>query len=127
MTEKDHKAYIKKQGEFAFSCNRTIFIDEEINLVIKYGHWFKALQSGTLLPLNEEQRRFVEVANFQAEPITQFEKVWWKYLKRQKIEIDNKDILNVEPKLEQDSFYSRDMAKKHKGQMFGIISANHKK
>jgi uncharacterized protein YifE (UPF0438 family) len=127
MTRKDHSEYIKTHGPYSIQCNRIIFNEEEIETIIQYGHWFEGLQNGTLIPLNEAQKQFVEVANFRSQPITKFEKTWFKYLNRKEIEIKSKDTLYKEPKLEEDTFYSRDMAKKLKGKMFAITSENHKK
>ena len=127
MTKKDHLDYIKKHGDYSFDCNRIIFEEVEVEIIENYGHWFEALTNGVLESLNEEHKRFVEVSNFRAEPITKFEKAWWKYLKRKEIEVNYKDSLYKEHNLKQDSFYNRDMAKQLRKQMYGVMNENHRK
>ncbi len=127
MTKQDHLNYLNERGEFTFACNQIIFDESELALIIRYGHWFEGLQNGDLVPLNEEQKRFVLVANFKEKPISTHEKVWFKYLKRMEIEAKSKDTLYKEPSLNDDTFYSRKMAKQMKKQVFGVISSAHKK
>ena len=126
MNKQHHLKFIKDQGSFRFECNRIVFEDVEIEIIEKYGHWFNALQKGALSPLNDNQKRFVEVANFRIEPNSQHEKAWWKYLKRMVIDVNAKDTLYKQYKLENDTFYSRDMVKQLHEQMYSVMKENHR-
>jgi len=126
MNKKDHLRYIKEHGNYIVDCNRNIFSESELELLKKYGHWYKALQETTLLPLNEKHKHFIEVANFKTEPISEHEKAWWKYLKRKEIETNCKDSLNKQYYANQDQFYNRDMHKQLRKQMYGVMNKNHR-
>lgn len=125
-TKKDHLEYIKSKGKFILKCRHSIFSEEEIALLEKYGHWFQALTDNLLEPFNNEQKQFIEVANRKIKAETFEEKVWFKYLKRKEIEEKHGDILNHKPALEDDTFFSRDMAKSVRKTMFGVMSKNHR-
>lgn len=124
--KKTHLDYIKAKGKFTIACNQIIFSDVEIELLEKYGHWFEALTSGTLLPFNPEQKQFVEVARQNTSPQTDYEKVWVKYIKRRQIEAKAGAILYTPPMPKDDTFYSRDMAINLKKTMFRVTRENHK-
>jgi uncharacterized protein YifE (UPF0438 family) len=126
-TEKNkHYEYIKAKVKFTVTCNHAIFSNEEIELLEKYGHWFKALTDGMLLPFNAEQEQFVAVAQMRRVPETLYEKIWFKYIKRKEIESKKGAILYTTPIPEDDKFYSRDMVKKLKSTMFKVVKENHK-
>lgn len=125
--KKTHLDYIKAKGKFTVACNHVIFSREEIELLEKFGHWFEALANGTLLPFNTEQEQFIEAAQMKRTPETDYEKVWFKYVKRKEIEAKAGAALYTTPELEGDTFYNRDMAKKLKGDMSKVMRENHKK
>ncbi|HEV2480056.1 MAG TPA: DUF413 domain-containing protein [Puia sp.] len=124
---KAHSEYLKEKGKFIINCRQDIFKPQEIEVLEKYGHWFEALTNGTLLPFNAVQAQFIEVAQSRREPETDYEWTWSKYIKRRKIEAEKGDVLHKSPAPVDDTFYSRDMAKKLKGIMFKETRENHKK
>lgn len=122
MLEKtNHLVYIREKGKFLIDCDLKIFLETEIFELKKYGHWFLALTNGILLPFNDEQKHFVDVALFLIPPKTMHEKIWNKYLLRKKIEIKYGEILYNKPQLENDQFYNRDMVKTVRATMFKVI------
>jgi uncharacterized protein YifE (UPF0438 family) len=125
-TNKEHLAYINKEN-FRMECSNSIFSPQEIEVIEKCGHWFTALTDGSLNPLNAKQKQFVEVSENLRGPTTDYEKVWWKYLKRKEIEAKYGNTLYTNPNPEQDTFHSRDMAKNLKSMMFKVTKENHKK
>jgi len=122
-----HADYIKSKGKFTVDCNHVIFSSQEIELLETYGHWFEALTKGTLLPFNAKQQQFVEVARKQLAPTNDYERVWFKYLKRKEIEAKAGQVLHNTPIPNDDTFYNRDMAKDLKRSMFKMIKENHRK
>ena len=124
--KKTHNDYIKAKGKFNVACDHFIFSKEEIKLLEKYGHWFEALTNGTLSPLNTDQEQFIEVARMSRKPEKDYEKVWFKYIKRKEIESEHGPSLHKKPIVEDDTFYSRDMAKNLKRTMFKVIKENHR-
>lgn len=128
MTEKEkHITFIKSSGVFQIDCKTIIFNTEEIEILKKHGNWFKALTDGTLQPITDLQNRFVQVAKGELEPFSLEEKAWFKYLGRKKVEAKYGDSLERIYSPEEDTFYNRDMFKKQKSTMTGIINQNHRK
>lgn len=78
---------IRKQ-RFVLGCSQEIFSDEEIELLERYGHWYRRLACGELRPETEAQRQFVEVAQGERQPETVHEKTWRKYRERLALESD---------------------------------------
>ncbi len=70
------------RGLFDIRCSRAIFTDNEIEILERYGRQFEHLISGVRTPETGAQKRFVEVSRGKREPDTEYERVWWKYLKR---------------------------------------------
>lgn len=125
--KKNHFDYIEGKGKFTVTCNHVIFSPEEIELLEKYGHWFEALASGTLLPFNIDQEQFIEVARMNRRPETNYEKVWFKYVKRKEIEAKAGSVLYKTPVIGSDTFYNRDMAKNLRKTMFKVMKEGHRK
>jgi uncharacterized protein YifE (UPF0438 family) len=125
-TEQTHHDYIKKMGKFPVACNHIIFRKEELELLEQYGYWFEALSNGTLSPLNLQQEQFIEVARMERKPQTEYEEVWFRYIMRKKIEAEKGSILYTTPLPSDDTFYSRDMAKNLKNEMFRLTQENHR-
>ena len=126
-TKKEHLQLIRDKGKFTIDCNHAIFSLEEIEILEKYGHWFTALTSGELKPLTELQETFVLTATNKKDPDSHFEHAWFKYLGRKKLELKHGDQLNVQYHVNEDSFYSRDQAKRMKSMMYRVINDSHKK
>lgn len=124
-TRNQHLNYIASKGLFIVDCNKKIFSKEELELLSKYGHWFNALTSGELEPFTNQQMDFIMVARFNKLPITMEEKVWYKYLKRKQLETEDENKLFLQYHIEYDTFYKRDMAKKLRGMMYGVMKGGH--
>ena len=50
INKKIHLEFIKSSDPFEIKCSFTIFISEEINILLKYGNWFSALEKKQLVP-----------------------------------------------------------------------------
>lgn len=128
MTDKQqHVEFIKSKGNFQIDCKTNIFNIDEIEILKKYGHWFKALCDGTLNSITELQNRFIQVANGEIEPFSLEEKAWFKYLGRKKVEAKYGDSLDRVYYPEEDTFYNREMYKKQRSTMYGVMNENHRK
>ena len=104
--KKQHLDYITECGPFTIDCNLIIFSIEEVEILKKYGHWFAAIEDGTLEPLSEKQQFFIDVCKGLKQPMSIYELVWFRYAERRKIEKDKGDKLYQTPQLNQDTFYS---------------------
>jgi uncharacterized protein YifE (UPF0438 family) len=83
-----YQRYFKKP--FVIKCLKAseVFTQEEIHLLKKYGNWMKALMDGEIVPATQEQERFVRACKEEAEPESQYERLWMRYLFRLKWEAD---------------------------------------
>lgn len=123
--KQEHLAYWKSKGDFVIDCDLAIFSTEEIQILKRYGHWFRALTSGDLKPFTVMQQAFIDVAHEKREPITPAENAWFRYLKRKWIEEKYGDSLKKRYVPAQDTFYNREMAKNLKKIMAGENLKNH--
>lgn len=126
-TKQDHLDYIQEKGRFKVDCSHAIFHIDELEALEKYGHWFHALSTGILEPITEMQKEFIAVSNHEKTPITPAEYAWFKYQGRKAVELKYGDRLKTQYHVEDDTFYSREMAKKLKRMMFGETQKNHNK
>lgn len=122
----DHIKLLKEKGKFHIDCSHLIFSQEEIEILERYGHWFEALQNGIIPPFTEQQNELIKVGRFERTPITEYEKAWFKYLARKKIELEQGDSLKVRYTPAEDSFYSREQHKQLHGTIFNVIRKTHK-
>ncbi len=60
-TKAGHLAYLNQKGTFDLEGDTAIFNNEEIEMLEKWGHWYKGLTDGELIPFTELQNRFVGV------------------------------------------------------------------
>ncbi|MHC1777560.1 MAG: DUF413 domain-containing protein [Lentimicrobium sp.] len=125
-TKHEHLQYLHEKGKFTVDCNHIIFSTEDIEILEKYGHWFMALTKGELDPISDLQKEFILVAKGERSPFTIEEFAWFKYLGRKAVEAKSGNKLYEHPHLQEDTFYSRDMAKKLKKMMCGEMGKNHK-
>ena len=58
VIQKEHLDYLRKKGPFPLNCSCEIFTNEQIELLKKYGYWFKALTEGELEPYTNDQKHF---------------------------------------------------------------------
>ena len=107
-TKKEHLDYIKSNGNFKFECSLAIFSPEEIELLRKYGNWFRGLSNGDLKPLTTLQEDFIKVANQKIKPKTFEEITWFKYCGRVKLEKENPEKFNLNFTLNDNEFFSRE-------------------
>ena len=94
-TKEAHLQYIRDKGEFLVDCSHYIFSSEEIEILQKFGYWFRALTDGTLSPFTELQKRFIAVVNKEDDPVSIEEKAWFKYLGRKKLEIEKPEAFQA--------------------------------
>jgi len=125
-TKQEHLDWIKAKGSFTVDCSHAIFTLEEIEILEKWGHWFRALTDGTLVTLNETQSAFVDVAQGRRDPFSPEEKAWFKYINRKRLEQEKGDQLKTRHQLDDDPFYSRADAKKLRGMMYSVINKTHR-
>ncbi len=117
-----HIRLIQEKGRFHIDCNTIFFSTEELKLLEKYGHWFKALADGLLYPITEKQRLFVEMTKGNRDPFSIEEKAWFKYFKRKELEYRKGDKFYNTPRLNQDPFHSTEGFKSLKKSMFSSIT-----
>lgn len=118
IKEELHKNYIRSKGRFEIDCNTVIFSSEEIGMLEKWGHWYRALCNGDVELYSEKQRRIVQTANGDREPFSIEEQVWNKYLGRKKVEAKYGDKLEYNYVPEADNFFSRDLNKNQQLSIF---------
>ncbi len=122
----DHLKLIKAKGNYPIDCIREIFSTEEWMFLNKFGYWCEALIDGTLAPTTMKQEQFIRVVKGELEPETIEEEAWLKLMDCRRAnskpgDIEHRDYLPAE-----DTFYNRDMAKKMKGMMYGVMKNNHR-
>jgi uncharacterized protein YifE (UPF0438 family) len=123
----EHLEYIAHRGLYSIDCDTKVFSPEEIQVVEKWGHWFKALISGDLNPFTEAQKRFIKVMKREVEPCTLEEKAWFRYIGRKAVEKQYGDRLSIKYTPEEDTFYSREDKKKMNRITYGTITGIHRK
>jgi uncharacterized protein YifE (UPF0438 family) len=74
--------------EFQIRTSREIFSESELEILTRYGEAFEDLMEGRRPPETPAQERFLRVCHDEAEPATDYERVWRKYLNRLKWERD---------------------------------------
>ncbi len=126
MSSKErHLEYIRQKGSFSIDCSLAIFSSEEIEILEKWGHWFKALVDGELEPFTESQKRFIEVIGGSIDPFSLEEVAWNKYINRKIIEKESGDSLKASYIPENDTFYPREDIDKMNRINYGTISQIH--
>jgi uncharacterized protein YifE (UPF0438 family) len=78
----------KPAKPFEWGCSQSVFTEDEIDLLDRYGRIFQQLASGEREPRNEAQERFIACTRGQAEPRSDYEKAWRKYQLRIETESD---------------------------------------
>lgn len=128
-TRKEHLEYISEtKGKFVVDCSHEIFTNEELEILVKYGHWFTALTAGELEPITALQREFILVATHEKEPFSIEEWAWYHYMGRKAYEAKHGDKYHVPTcHFEDDPFYNRDKAKELRSTMFKVMRDNNKR
>ncbi len=121
-----HINYLKQKGRFTIDCNSSIFSTEEIEIVQRYGHWFKAICDGDLEIITERQRRFVQAMKGEREPFSPEEVAWHKFLGRKKVEAKYGDKDEYDYMPEEEGYYSNDLYKNQQLSMFRIVNEKQK-
>jgi len=116
-----------RKDDFPFACDPRLFSDEHYALIIRWGHWYQGLSEGTLSPISEAQRQFIEAVKGASPPAEVHAEAWWRYLKRTAIEQQHSDAMHRSHQVEADTFYSRDMAKQVRRTMGGVNLREHKR
>ncbi len=76
-----HRFFDNKHYPRGFSRHGDFTI-KEAQLLERCGYAFNELDLAKRDPITEEERQFVEVCRGQREPVTDAEKVWFKYMTR---------------------------------------------
>lgn len=76
-----------------------LFTGEEIETLATYGAWMAALMHGRIEPETEAQRHFVAVCQARAQPETDHEHLWTRFMKRKLWESENPDHAGLEDKV----------------------------
>lgn len=71
----DHAAYLARHD---FVIPPGEFTPAETELLTKFGRWMEALASGVIAPTTPSQEQFLRAIHGEAEPVTDFERVWAK-------------------------------------------------
>ena len=82
---------------FQIDTDTKIFDRDEIEILTRYGRQFKRLMEGDLKPKTPAQERFVAVCRGDAEPVSEYELVWRKYLGRLEWEADPSNLSTKGP------------------------------
>jgi len=99
MTEEEkHFSLVDKP--FQVDMVRTIFNDEDLTFLKKYGSWMEGLYRGELSPISEEQKQFIQTMKKDKPPEKREFNIFWRYLKR--LELLKTQNLNNEKKLIED-------------------------
>ena len=109
-TKEDHLYYLYEKGTFLIDSkikNLPAFSDEMIAILEKYGHWFEALLEGTLEPISEKQKMFIEAVKNE-HPFSIEEQAWVLYQKRKSLQKGLSEALKRRPKIATDTFYARE-------------------
>ncbi len=123
----EHLAFIKKAGRFVIDCQTDAFNNEEIEILEKWGNWFQALCDEKLTPFTMMQEQFICVFKGENEPVSIEEKAWIKYLGQKRNEEKPGDLQDRQYLPYVDTFHNRELYKKNRKMMFGVMSENHRK
>ncbi len=129
MSKEQHLQFVKEKGFFQIDIpiqDLPAFTDEMGAILKQWGHWFKALCDGSLEPLTEQQRHFVEAIQ-KSQPVTLEERTWYLYLKRKEIQVQHSHALSRRPKLAEDSFYSREDKQVINRSMYAVMKQEHRR
>ena len=127
MVEKQkHLKFIRGKGRFIIDCNTDAFSTYEIEILEKWGNWFKALCDGTLVPFTMKQERFIRMAKNEIEPVSLEEQAWSRYLGTKNREARPGDEQDKEYLPYEDTFYNREMYKQMRKMMYAEMKKNHK-
>lgn len=115
-----HKQYVREKGTFVIKCNAVIFTIEQVEMLLKFGHWFQALCDGTLKPFTEKQRRFIQAINGDREPFSEEEVVWSMYQHRLQLEKEHGNHLQYNFIPEEEGFFREEMYKDIQAKLFSF-------
>lgn len=127
IKKEKHLAYIKNNGRFVIDCNSDSFNNDEIEIIEKCGNWFQALCIEKLRPFTMMQEQFIRVAKGEYEPFSIYEAAWHKYLETKNNKSKPGDVQDKQYLPYEDTFYNREMYKKNRKMMFGVMNDNHRK
>jgi uncharacterized protein YifE (UPF0438 family) len=67
---------------FVIRTTKAIFDSHEFEILSRYGMQFERLMKGQRAPTTPAQERFIRMCKNEVDPESEYEKVWWKYLRR---------------------------------------------
>ena len=93
------------QEQFVLDVDGAVFSAEELDLLVKFGNWLRALESGAIQPISREQNHFLQVVAEKAEPLNTIEAVWLKYKRRKQALAQAQETPHYELRDERQSWY----------------------
>ena len=81
----DHLVHLQRRP-FVFGCSTAVFPPDELEALREYGNWLEALAAGTIKPVTDEQKHFLQVDRDQAAPETVCERAWVRLKGRREYE-----------------------------------------
>lgn len=99
MQKKEHIQFLREGFELkTLKHIQYDFSEEEKQILRKYGAWFTALMHGMVQPFTSEQKHFVKVCWGEADPDTEYERIWYRYIstKRQDDQIESSKRIHVD-------------------------------
>jgi len=103
-----HHSYLRQKGLFTIDCSVKIFTAVEIETLNKYGHWFMGLSNGDLEPFTKEQKDFTKIFMNNLLPETEYQKLWFKYLGRKQLELENPEKFKLDYQFKEEGFHTRE-------------------
>ncbi len=102
--EKKHFAYVKIKSQINYSTD--VFSSDEIKVLQKFGAWLEALHLEKIVPITEEQKKFVTHMDNNTEPKNKIANIWFRYFNRAIQMIERPDQFNLDYQLISNEFYS---------------------
>jgi uncharacterized protein YifE (UPF0438 family) len=116
-----------RKKEFTFAADPRLFTEAQYDLVRRWGHWYAALTEGRIQPLNDAHRAFLAAVKGGTPPDEPHAEAWWRYCKRLAIEAKDDGAMHSTHQFDTDTFYSREMVKKLKSTMRGVVTREHRR
>jgi uncharacterized protein YifE (UPF0438 family) len=122
-----HLSWLRQHGRFVIDCETDIFSEDEIELLEKWGHWYRGLCEEKLVPFTMKQENFIRVYKGEIAPFSLHETAWFKYTSERISEEKPGDIKHREYLPQDDPFYNRSMRQQMNRMMFGVMRSNHRR
>jgi uncharacterized protein YifE (UPF0438 family) len=91
----DHKALLEATDYPLGVQTMSVFSDEELALLRRYGWWLSSLAAGHIQPHTDSDRRFVDVCHGKAKAETLAERAWIKLMMRREYESESHQVIDA--------------------------------